>query len=446
MRRYLGSYGLFLVAWLFTPWVARAQAPENRGPSEEVRNQSHVPIEFEGRDFNEALLQRFGNLHQTAEERDQWIKRARAMADKFQKNPKDPEIERIARELLQDQRAGDWLQQELNAQKKSIPPGSLKELQERLKNFQGKSMAPGANGGVPLAGQGAAPQDPGKTNTPEKGGPREQESMAPGGPPMGMMGGFRPPPQSDQPRPEKRLTDWLRKNLDVNQGPLADSQAIREAVRELRKSRSDPEPAADDKSWIGQIAHFSQSLGKNDLLSKVEWPKLGKWQMPTSRSLPKVHSRWAAPSFEKMPTVGLPSATTIDRGLQFLWVALIVAAGLLVWKLLGGYVPGVGRQRKRDWKLGPWPVAPGAVGTRQDLVRAFEYLSLLKLGPAAQSRNHHDLAAELGEPEAESRGAAERLASLYEKARYTPPEEILSDNALASARRELCFLAGTKSA
>ena len=262
----------------------------------------------------------------------------------------------------------------------------------------------------------------------------------------GSMGGIGPPPQPEQLSPEQMVANWFRKNFDVNKGPLAESQAIRDAMREFRKARPGPETRADDNSWIGQVARFSQKLEKNDLLSKMEWPKkLGKWQLPSSRSLPKVHSPWSGSSFDRMPTVGLPSATTIDRGLQFLWVALIVAAGVLVWKLLGGYVPGVGRQRKAHWKLGPWPVAPGAVGTRQDLVRAFEYLSLLKLGPAAQSRNHHDLAAELGEPE-EHRAAAGRLAVLYEKARYTPPEETLSEDALSSARRELSFLAGVKSA
>lgn len=140
----------------------------------------------------------------------------------------------------------------------------------------------------------------------------------------------------------------------------------------------------------------------------------------------------------------MPSATAINWGLQFLWVALIVAAGVLVWKILGGYGSASARARKRDWDLGPWPVIPGAVGTRQDVIRAFEYLSLLKLGPAAQSRNHLLLAAELGEPAPEHQSAAQRLATIYEKARYTPTDETLSDAALASARRELCYLAGTK--
>jgi hypothetical protein len=89
-------------------------------------------------------------------------------------------------------------------------------------------------------------------------------------------------------------------------------------------------------------------------------------------------------------------------------------------------------------------VSPEAVASRQDVVRAFEYLSLLKLGPAVKSRNHIELAAELGREAIDARHAADRLASVYEKARYTPADEPLSADALADARKELCFLAGVK--
>jgi hypothetical protein len=140
----------------------------------------------------------------------------------------------------------------------------------------------------------------------------------------------------------------------------------------------------------------------------------------------------------------MPSATVINWGLQFLWIALIVAAGVLVWKILGGYSAASRRASRRSWSLGPWPVSPDAVGTRQEVIQAFEYLSLLRLGPAAQSRNHVLLAVELGEPAPEHQDAAQRLATIYEKARYTPADETLSDTALASARRELCYLAGIK--
>ena len=42
--------------------------------------------------------------------------------------------------------------------------------------------------------------------------------------------------------------------------------------------------------------------------------------------------------------------------------------------------------------------------------------------------------------------AAEQLASLYERARYAPPGEPLPEAALATARRDLCLLAGVPAA
>jgi len=107
------------------------------------------------------------------------------------------------------------------------------------------------------------------------------------------------------------------------------------------------------------------------------------------------------------------------------------------------------------WKLGPWPIHPTAVQTREELIRAFEYLSVLLLGPAARHWHHLAIAASLGrssgatvsarrwgDGSAERRQAAQQLATLYERARYAPPAEPLPEAALATARRDLCLLAG----
>jgi hypothetical protein len=92
--------------------------------------------------------------------------------------------------------------------------------------------------------------------------------------------------------------------------------------------------------------------------------------------------------------------------------------------------------------LGPWPVRPDRVTTRLELIWAFEYLALRDLGPTAQSRNHRALAASLGGPDEPRRGAAAELAALYEQARYTPGDAPLGAEAVTSARRALCLLAG----
>jgi hypothetical protein len=100
--------------------------------------------------------------------------------------------------------------------------------------------------------------------------------------------------------------------------------------------------------------------------------------------------------------------------------------------------------------LGPWPVRPGEVATRGDLVRAFEHLALLCLGPTARTCHHLELARLLGaqpapDPE-RRRDAAVDLAQVYEQARYTPDDEVLPDDLMRRARRELCYLAGEPAA
>src|SRR5207244_199187 len=146
-----------------------------------------------------------------------------------------------------------------------------------LKNYQEKLMGKGANGRESPAGQDV-PQDSGKTEAPQERtpAPNVQERTPSGRPSMGPSGA-QPPTPSDQPTPEQPVTRWFRTILEANKGALAESPAIQEALRELRRARSNPEPlAADDNSWVGQFARFSQSLAKNDLWSKMELPNLGK--------------------------------------------------------------------------------------------------------------------------------------------------------------------------
>jgi hypothetical protein len=251
-----------------------------------------------------------------------------------------------------------------------------------------------------------------------------------------------PPPE--RPTREQAVRRWLADNLNPNRGPLAQSPAIQDAIRELRRTSFTAEPpAADDNSLAAQVARWGESLTKSEAWSKVDWSSLGKWTQSNS-GLPKIESPVGIPSLGVAPNVTIPSATVIDRGLQILWVVVIVVAGILVWKLLGGSIPGVGQASRRGWRIGPWPVRPGAVSSRQEIIQAFEYLSFLRLGPKAKSQNHLDLAAHLGQSTSQHRQSAIRLAAVYEQARYTPVDEPLSADALAAARNELTFLAGVK--
>ena len=124
-----------------------------------------------------------------------------------------------------------------------------------------------------------------------------------------------------------------------------------------------------------------------------------------------------------------------------LFVAILVVA-LIAWR----FWPG-GESKERSvasavQRLGSWPVDPRTIANREDLVRAFEYLSVLLCGSAAKVWNHHTIAAALRAKLPESEAYADELAHLYELAKYTSVGEPLPATALADARRCLCQLAG----
>jgi hypothetical protein len=122
-----------------------------------------------------------------------------------------------------------------------------------------------------------------------------------------------------------------------------------------------------------------------------------------------------------------------------IWALVALGLALVLWQMVRR-VGRVGRPGP-GWQVGPWPVDPARISSRADLIAAFEHLALLCLGLQVRSWNHRAIGDSLG-TDPERRRAALELASLYEWARYAPEMDALSDQALAGARRDLCFLAG----
>ena len=123
-----------------------------------------------------------------------------------------------------------------------------------------------------------------------------------------------------------------------------------------------------------------------------------------------------------------------------LFVIAALVGGVFLWRWLARR--GTDPMRIDPYALGPWPVDPHHLRTRQDVVIAFEHLSVLLCGEVAKTWTHTTIAAALSEVALAEPARAMMLARLYELARYTPVDEPLTTAELAEARRLVCRLAG----
>ncbi len=140
----------------------------------------------------------------------------------------------------------------------------------------------------------------------------------------------------------------------------------------------------------------SKSLGRSLRLRNGDTPpSLGRPNL-----MPANPGGWLGP--RAAPAAQLPGAGFSGFGHGLLWVVglvVVVAAVLIVLRMRGVPLLG-GRHRAAASSPAGWPLPPGRVSTRAELVAAFEYLALLLLGSAARAWNHKNIAAAIGNPEA----------------------------------------------
>jgi hypothetical protein len=389
-----------------------------------------------------------------------------AMAERLRQLKDFRELQDIAQKLLKDQGLREKLE-------KSLKSGELSELERKLSLGDGLQNDPALKALLNQAASGFKPEETTRlkelaqrlgVTSPRKaepaGGPSSPSSQTQTPQTSGQPGGHGksgPPPMPHQRPPAKPISPWSQleeKSRSWFQDRMADfpdrladflnemgdangGDALRRALRSLGQENDGlPFNLADHARNLAQT--FSGLKG----FLPAEGPSLSDFQS----LLEDVHLP-SAPRI-RAPSVSIDlSEAGSGTGPLWLWVAVLATMGFVLYKTSG--VRRLGSTAK-GWRLGPWPVAPGAVATRGDLVAAFEYLALLNLGPAARACHHLALAASLGElgPEVspERCRAAGELARLYEQARYTPGDEPLSPDDLAAARRDLCLLAGVAAA
>lgn len=261
-----------------------------------------------------------------------------------------------------------------------------------------------------------------------------------------------------RPRPEDDLDadGWLEqwllrqvKNIDPSH-PMFQSPAVQVMLREFTNfTKTDTWDRMPRNAPFNDLSkQLIASLRKLDLervastmrlppLRQLSLPPPPRWRLPVVR-LPSFGP--SSPGSGGMQFSGSPA----QPSRAFTTVAVVVAVAGVLWIL---------RQRYRRAKLaGPlgasaaWTlVPPESIASKDDLIQAFEYVSLLRLGLDARSRHHRALAADLGDTEPQ-RSAARQLADFYEQARYAPVQEPLPEGAFLQARSALSLLSGTSHA
>jgi hypothetical protein len=318
-----------------------------------------------------------------------------------------------------------------------------------------------------------APENFNQRKTP--GRPKEEKGTAP---PLQNRDATRPvPPPSPPPRPsgaampqlapapatplpeDDTLARWTRDLLDrareSEYGEMVmQSPTLRQGLEELRKALlTKGDGGQFQAAPPGALAGLAEKLRQKNLpkLPDLSWmkPQALFSSQPNVR-LPSVNISPAVPRLALgLPRWGGSGPTGRMLGSGLLWIGVVALAALVCWQILRRWSGTGGTRARRARALGPWPVEPGKVMTPADLILAFEYLSLLRLGPDSRSWNHRLIAANLCARQRDDEPwcrAAEELAALYERARYAPATDLLPESALASARHDLCLLAGVASA
>lgn len=380
-----------------------------------------------------------------------------SMADRLRQLRESREMQQLAQRLLSNP---DFL----NDIRKNIPPEELQRLKAKVEKGEGiggdeawKRFLDQAREHKHVSGDEAEKlkrwaESAKPPQTPPPMPPGSPPTPGPNGPPGAMTPPGPLPPPVEKPRSpwnelKEKSTSWLKErmmdlpdrmgNVLDNVGESALAEQVRDTLRSLGRAGMDEEglPMTLQEAFrdlAGKVANLSDYVPSES----VPWQEV--------RSLFGNVPRPSLPTVEP-PAVPFGGSSGGGGGFEmgWLWLVVLGVLGFILYR--SAAARRAAHESAGGWRLCPWPVSPGAVMTRRDLVAAFEYLALLRLGPAARTLNHLDVADELGEqlPDSdERRRAAGELARLYEQARYAPDDERLTEQDLATARRDLYMLAG----
>lgn len=269
----------------------------------------------------------------------------------------------------------------------------------------------------------------------------------------------RPPQESPEKLAKQKAYDAATAMWEKNVGPIDQTPAVKQAIYDLISDPETMDALTDSRgnSLFDMFKDMGDGLDGKGLFDGIdgkgwEWPKLD-WKLDWGKNS-NLDFGNSTPRTPRMPETGgsrWPSGNWGGSfnfgGMQVPWLfavllLLLIAAAVVWWKWETIKQLSARRAAPIPHGLGPWPLDPHDINTREDVVKAFEYLSVLICGPGARTWTHSTIADELTALARTHGETAMKLARLYELARYAPLDEPLTRAELLEARRLVCDLAG----
>jgi hypothetical protein len=312
---------------------------------------------------------------------------------------------------------------------------------------------PPGKGDPPQPGKGDPPQ-PGKIDPPQPGKVDPPQPVNPGKDKITLD--ENPFPATDENTdPRAKSLEAFASVWEQTLGPLSETPEVKKALFDLLDEGGFDFDLRDDKGnsfWdflkgdgsgfgdFGGLGDFGDFGSGKGFFGDWEFPKMGNWWGGGGSS----SSNWSS-SRPSSPSGWGSGGGGFDFG-GVPWLPFVILLALIlavvIWFQLKNLQARDRAVAVEGDGLGPWPVDPREINTREDVVKAFEYLSVLICGPSAKTWTHGTIADALTDLATTHGETAVMLARLYELARYAPLDEPLTREELLEARKLVCSLAG----
>ncbi|MCE9532015.1 MAG: DUF4129 domain-containing protein, partial [Planctomycetes bacterium] len=415
--------GLLLLALLLTPLVSRGQRPSHLDdPSDPLP--SNILKLLDGKlprhrtpNIDQDFLRRL--IEQMPRNIDPKMFDEKTVKDFIQKNPElsDPKnIERIREMIKEQQERQDPTDPKVNWKKFDQ---AIKKVDEFRKEKKIEPIDPKNPKVDPTNPENVRASDPEKMKT------------------------DRLPPPKQPGRQNEELAKWISKNF-------GNSPATQDIVKDIARIMANDNSGGGVPRLIKDLEKEWKNLGSsktsandassswNILTAGLKLPDLNLSGSGGSRSISGDSGSFGSSSVSSLSSSGGSNWSLGSIGIALVVTAVLV--GLFFWFRK---VRSERERMERDAdtrKL--WPVDPMTVASREDVIKAFEYLSVSKCGMEAMNWHHNQIAKEMRGLSPDLREAVETLAGLYEKARYAPAIDRFTESEIAEARSRLCQIAG----